>query len=316
MPVVAPAIAELGALVLLLVALGILLLAHALVSALFGVTKTVVERAVGWVPWLGKKAVGGVLAVEKRLNNYLTEAVTGVESGIAQTWHVLAATVAWLGTTIANTAAALWRVWWYVKVKYPLDVLWWGVRKLAKAAPVVWKRLDHVLSKTTYVTKIITKAGSPPLRAAVRSATGTLRADVARLNRWAHARVAALEAAVAVELPNALERLGGDVWNLRRSLSRLWKWTRRHERALGAGAMTAAVAFALRRLGATWIRCSNWRKVGRRVCGMDGSALDDLLAGTLAIVGTISLVAFAKEMQDVVAAEANAMRALIRETKG
>jgi hypothetical protein len=59
------------------------------------------------------------------------------------------------------------------------------------------------------------------------------------------------------------------------------------------------LTLALGRLGLGWARCSNVGKVGRRVCGMDASLLESVLADSLLILGTLSLVTFAEEMQDV-----------------
>lgn len=65
---------------------------------------------------------------------------------------------------------------------------------------------------------------------------------------------------------------------------------------------------ALARIGLGWTRCSNVSKTGKQICGMNPSLLESLLADTLLIVGTVSLVEFAEGMQDVTAEVAPLIR--------
>lgn len=56
-----------------------------------------------------------------------------------------------------------------------------------------------------------------------------------------------------------------------------WKWIRTHPLSLATGAFAGAVTIALGRIGAGWVRCSNWNKIGRTVCATPGSDIDALL---------------------------------------
>lgn len=62
-------------------------------------------------------------------------------------------------------------------------------------------------------------------------------------------------------------------------------------------ALVAATVLALSKVGAQWTRCSRSKKWGKTVCGMDDSLLESLIADTLLVVGTISLVEFAEGLQ-------------------
>jgi hypothetical protein len=77
----------------------------------------------------------------------------------------------------------------------------------------------------------------------------------------------------------------------------------------------ALLAKALEKMGANYIRCSNSKKFGKRVCGMDTSALDALLASTVLIVGTVSLLEFAKGMQGIMGEIEGPVRKFWRATK-
>jgi len=59
---------------------------------------------------------------------------------------------------------------------------------------------------------------------------------------------------------------------------RTFRWFKVHKWLATEAAFAGAVALALSRLGAGWIRCGNVRKVGRTLCGLPGNLLNDLLA--------------------------------------
>jgi len=88
-------------------------------------------------------------------------------------------------------------------------------------------------------------------------------------------------------------------------LERGLEWTKEQVRKLGKLGTVAGLlglgAAVLGRLGLGWLRCSRVGQTGRQLCGMDQSLLESLLADTLLIVGTISLVEFAEGMQQVTA---------------
>jgi len=60
------------------------------------------------------------------------------------------------------------------------------------------------------------------------------------------------------------------------------------------------VGYALSKLGLGSQQCSNNKRFAKSVCGMSTKVLDDLLAGLIAIVGTVSLVQLAEEYQKLV----------------
>lgn len=96
--------------------------------------------------------------------------------------------------------------------------------------------------------------------------------------------------AIAIPLP----RIG----RLERAAELEAKRVNKLAKRIAPAALAALIAAQIAKLGAGWIRCSKMKKYGRNVCGMDQSLLDSLLADTLLIVGTISLVEFAEGLQD------------------
>jgi hypothetical protein len=70
----------------------------------------------------------------------------------------------------------------------------------------------------------------------------------------------------------------------------------------------------LRRTGNNWIRCRNVKRVGKRLCGMSSSDLDDLLGSLLGILGTVSLIEFVRDGQAIEREAIDALRFFIRDT--
>lgn len=292
-----------------LVALGLLIVARSVVEAFFQVGASLV----GWIPWLGRKAANGVHAVEQRLNDRLSQAIDGTADALTWSWHQTAAVSKATGAALLATAQATWHVWWYVNSRYSLPAL--AVR-LAKAAgdSKLTRQIVHALqTRTQTIVKVIEHPRAGPIAVGARAAVRPITAELDWLERWTIPRVKALTRAVAVELPGEIAGLREAGEALARAYDRLRKLVRRHERLLGAGAITAAVALALSRLGGTWIRCTNWRRAGRQVCRMDADYLADLLALTTVIAGSISIVELARALQGVTGEVTDAVDGFIRE---
>lgn len=293
-PIEAPLLPPLIALAALLVALGLTMLAHAIVGALFGVAKGAIHFAVGWVPWLGKKVVGGVERLEQKLNNALSAAIVGLESHVTSTWHNLAHAAAHLGYTIAHLARATAHLAWYVASKYSLEAIAFRAGKALYNTHLEHKLLKLLRHDTQVIVRELAHPNAGPIAQGVKAGTRGIDAGLERLEHWTRARVKALEHGIAVTLPADIAGLRARDLSLGRLYDRLRKLVHRHERLLGAGAIAAAVAFALARLGAGWVRCGNWRRVGRSVCGMDTTLLDVLLLESVAIFGALSIVTLAE----------------------
>ncbi len=312
----APAIAELGALVVLVVALGLILVLHLFVGALFRVTGGIVNVAVGWIPWLGKKAKGGLLAVEHRVNDALSSAALAVESAVADTWHVLAATIRWFGHEVAHTAQVAAGLWWYVNVKYPLHVIARLAHWAQGAVTVVRHRTVVIERRIVTTARSLADPHSGPIARGVKVGTRRLEAEIDRLDAWTRAKVGALATAIAVTIPGELGRIGAEAGSAARAARKALRWARRHERLLLGSAFTALMIRALSRVGAGWIRCGNVRKVGRRLCATDSSYLDDLLALTIVAGAAINIEVFAKALQEIADVEMRAIRAALRAADG
>lgn len=165
---------------------------------------------------------------------------------------------------------------------------------------------DNVWHAVTHdAPKIIRQAVVRPVQKAAAYSDAKLRAQVHRLTvRVDHlaARVAHTATATAGAIAAPFPRLG----RLERSVKAQGKrLTRLEKSTLGVVAAGFGVA-VLAKAVIGWLRCPSLAKnLKKRHC-IDSDLLDALLTGTLLIVGTISLVEFAKEV-GAVTEEANGL---------
>lgn len=272
MPAIAIALPELLALAGLFLALGMVVMGDQFTKALFQVT----ESGIGWIPWIGKKAAGGVRAVSHRVNAVFSSAALRLEGAISQTWHVLAYLIEQTGAAIWDATQVGARALWLVETKYSLPALWARVAKLGYAAAHGAKITN--VDRRTFTT-----------------VAGVTKAQLARVNR----RLDALEGrvkAAAIAVPGAIAlpfpRIGALERGAHATKARLGKL----ERRFGRKAFAASVATALGVLGLSWTRRTCAKRNNELLCKTDFGALEALLAGAVLAVGAQSVVRFAEGM--------------------
>lgn len=147
----------------------------------------------------------------------------------------------------------------------------------------------------------------------------TGKASVARTKAEARAR----QAAIARVEHTYTDVVVPDLRGIRTGLANLRGYTARQlraanrrigslERALGAGAIAAIGLGVLSRAFPYW-RCTNVRSFNRALCRAPVGALDDLLGLALLSVGSLSIVAFAEEVGELMDPAAEAIHRWIVE---
>lgn len=269
------------------VAWGVCKVVDRFVRALF----STVDSTVGWIPFLGRVVTVPIHRVEQKVTDALGGWAHGLEADIGDALHQLGAMVRQVGEAIRNADLILYDV---VKLL--------GTFLSYKSWIAFYKTLvghDYAIGKR--ITKTQTSA----------HATAKTATHAAKVATHAQARTIALPGELNREwaIPGLRERVG----ELERGAPDVWKWVRSHGKSLATGAFVGVVAFALGKLGAGWVRCSNVKQLGRRACGMDHSLLESLLADTLLITSAISIVELAKELQGVMPEITDVIRFGIRE---
>lgn len=105
----------------------------------------------------------------------------------------------------------------------------------------------------------------------------------------------------------------GQVHDLEHGLNLTKARLHRIERLTAAASFAGLVAVALGRLGLKWMRCRNVTKLGKRICGMDPSILEDLLLATTLVFSSVSVVEFAKELEAASGVIIDGLTRVIRE---
>lgn len=154
---------------------------------------------------------------------------------------------------------------------------------IGRVAPAITRT---IIEKVTRVEKITVHQAAATATAAAGWVTlpriGSLERDIAGLRGRAKT--------IEEELGNAVDLLKANAAKL------------------AAVTGIAAVTAALLRLGLGWIKCRNVGDAGKRICGMNPNLLESLLADTLVIASTVSLVEFARELVPVTEAAIDPIR--------
>lgn len=252
------AVPQFDVLLLSLVMLAAALVCLGLVASLQAVNRAVfggLGQLLGSIPGIGGVLASPVNAVYHWMDHELGSVVVFLDARVGHYLHTLGQLFAWIGNEIAELATQLFIT----------------AQTLTSYAPV-W--LLH--------------GAETRLRHAVQAAAATAEAEATRLFGLARHGIDAL----ARETAGGLDRLeqaveatiARDVASLRaraRSLARdyetLFHRIRRLDRLLGIAGAVALVDVALTHLGLSWIKCRNWKRAGRAVCGMPTNLLSDLL---------------------------------------
>lgn len=167
---------------------------------------------------------------------------------------------------------------------------WQGIRGSAHTTrvtvtKVVRETIVRPVAHAGKVTAAIT-------RGQFRSLTHRVDALAARVDHMAHA--------TAGTIARPFPRIG----QLERTLERQGARIKKLEKGIAAGVAAGFAVAVLAKAVIGWLRCPSLAKNLRNRHCIDSDLLDALLTGTLLIVGTISLVEFAKEV-GAVTEEAN-----------
>lgn len=287
--VLAPIVIDLGVILCFLVGFALCLLAQQIVRAFFQVG----QSTVGWIPWLGSRIAGDLHRLEQRLTHALGSVAFALQHGVGAMWHGLAYLMQQLTDSIEGNAALIWQIAHYLPGLATVAQLVDAIRDL--------RRTDHATAtKTSTNTRVI------------HDVTRVTTHERDRVNTIT-TRVQAIPADVL--MPGALSGLRGRVRAVEDEISSLWKRVGVRGRTAVEGVGVGALAYALGRLGMSWARCSNVGKVGRRVCGMDNNLLESLLAGSVLVTSSISIVDLAKAAQEITGACEDGVRFFVREIK-
>ena len=255
-PAPGPALLGLGIVAGVLVAWGLIKIIHALVHALFGWG----GGALGHVPFVGNVLALPFHKIEQKVTHELGVWELKLDSLMGTSWHLFASYVTYLFHSIEDGAR-------------------WTFNVAAHLAHFPTRReLFHLFAKAL-----------GPLWGHIRQ---LFRLHIHTQHKVAHVQTTAMHAEKGARVAQAqAAAVGVRWWRLRigrrmarteSDVARLWRYVRGLPRVGATSAFLAASAWALTKLGGSWIRCSKWKKIGPKVCRNDLSWLGDLFGIALA----------------------------------
>lgn len=255
-PAVVEALPWLLALAGLLVALGLIKFVVAFIDFVIWM----IRKTVGHIPFAGGAIEGLAKRGAQKLSNALGIAEQAVDHYIGLCFHNLAHLARMTWHALEDTARLSWEIAKFLSQHPTLA----EVKALAKA-------LTHPLRTWQHIERRLIAEERARMRAIEQSVA-----------HGVYPRIRAGEHAIEDVLAPDIAALRHRTRAIEHRLDRLWHWVRAHEKIVVTAAFTGAVAVALSRLGGRWIRCKNWRRIGKHVCGLPTGLIEDLLGLALA----------------------------------
>lgn len=249
------AVPVVGALCAFAVCLGIIAVIDAFTRGLFGSTNSLLS----WIPWHKELVERPLHTMEQKITNALGEALHGIDTYIGHSLHQFAVLVTTQALEVEDAATDA------LHIADALTELWRPktIRSYVSTAL-------HPLRAFEHVTRIL-----------VRQEQAERRALEHVVNRDLRPRIRKAEAQIEHVLEPEYEFLRERVEALQRTEARTERWIRRWPRSFTSPAFLAAAAAALAELGGGWIRCRNWRRIGRGGCGLPLHLIEFLLGLTV-----------------------------------
>jgi hypothetical protein len=235
---------------------GLMMLLTLFCRAVFGT----VEGTVGWIPFAGRLLKSPIHRIEQKVSHIIGGAVRPIDKHIATHWHSLAQIVRSIPSQLVDDAgllfglaAALVLLPSTALVKLLIRLT---IKPLITNIHTIMRWIHHLRAETRVIEHTVTHTIAPRVK--------VIEHDVAHV--------------ITHDLPyaGAAARAAED-----RAIS-TYKWLAKHRSVFLTGVFTGAVAWALSRVGGSWIRCKNWREIGKRVCRVPWPVIEGLL-GLLAI---------------------------------
>jgi hypothetical protein len=268
------ALPPLGKLTMWLWAWGLMMLLTLFVRAMFGT----VTGAIGWIPFAGSIVTRPIHKIEQKVSHLIGGAVAPIDAHIATNFHRLAAIVRGIPSQLVDDAGLIFGLAAALVVLPSKALVQWMIHW--RVQPIT--SLVHTQAKTLHRHDAQTKALSHSVAQGV------------------YPRLKVGDNTLGRVITRDLPALRAGELTLEREFVNLRKWIAARKVSLTTGAFIGASVWALGKLGLGWIRCSNWKRAGRSICGLNASIFEALLADLLILLSAFSIVEFAVVMQEFV----------------
>lgn len=268
-----PVLIPLGEVLLWAVALAVCYAVVYFAKAFFGLA----EGTLGKIPVLGGWINSGIRDVERKIVATMSGAAQSVDEKLGAALHELGRIIDWVGREIARHANLLELIAGLLAGTAGVGFVAAAVGRLLGRLHALEANAEHAISRVfgneQRVARGIGNDVLPRIRSLDREISRVLEPEIAGLRAGERA--------------------------LEHGAIKTWDWILRHPKVAASTAFAGAVAWALARLGAGWVRCSNWNKIGRQVCGTPTSEIEGLLGLFVAGVSVLELRELVKLAQSV-----------------
>ena len=234
--------------------------------------------AIGWIPFVGGWAKHRVEDIAHKIASTMAGAMGFADQRVAAAIHDAARLSDWIGREIASHSDQLVALAQLLTGQLPTSFL---LKEL--------HRLTHLGDQGAQALRGIGQDVIPRIKTVERGIGADVKPHLRALDR----ELGRIEGKV-------IPGLAGELHGLEHGALDLWKWVLRHPRTAATTAFAGAVAWALAHLGVSWIRCNNWRKIGKQVCGTPARDIEGLLgliAGAFTIADFRDLVKAAQKIE-------------------
>ena len=279
------------------VAWGLVKIVDGFLRAFFGFAEDVTDVAVGWIPVLGKLVKHTISAAEQKATNELGKVAAGLAETVADSFHGLATAADSLGHEVYGGAIAFWMLTEWLVHGVKVAALGPRLDEQYRHLRAQGARLGSTTARANTDHKVLAHPGTGTIGGAIHAGLKPLTGEIGALEKWTLPRVKALDRDMEQVLDHSIPALRARTRELEDGASNTFRWIRRHPLSATTGVFAGAVAVALGRLGGGWIRCSNWRKIGRVGCRMPLGTLEGLIALFTAEEAIRDLPSLVREMQ-------------------
>lgn len=224
--------------------------------------------------------------IDRAALHLLGEGITATDTAAKKLWHWTAYYAEQSARVLADFAESTWGELHHLQ------------RWIIPA--YVTQRLQGLVARVDHLTDRLEQLATHPA-AIVRPVTRLIDPRVTDLEHELDVLRKQVAAAGVGVLAPAIPVPHLDTGTIGRGIGALRDRLGRLTRQLTPAAIAGAVAAALVALRLGWLKCSGVRRAAEHACGMDRDILEALIAGTVAVIGTVSLVEFAREMQTLTA---------------
>jgi hypothetical protein len=246
------------------------------------------------------------------LDNYVLQ---GIGAGIQWTeggLHAVLGAMTWLLQETADQVAGLaedtYKAFNTVKRYLIPALIGAAIAKIHPQLTYVTQKVKNVITHPVQAVHTTVRVIAPGLKA-LEGKVSALEAKVAAIGAAAPAIVTSPPISITIPRPTAIP---GDIT---KGIDSLWKRVRGIGKTLTPTGIVALVAGATGLLGLSWGRCAKANKLGKNVCGLNDDLLEGLLASTVVVASSISIVEFAKACQAFEPTVEAGLRFFVRELK-